>query len=69
MFSNTEKVRKRQENTICLPDSKYKRKEGPKLQWGRFCIYTEEKSSNSKDGRVLKLIPRGSCGFAVTGCL
>lgn len=65
-LSNVEKIRRRQKNTICSPDSKCIRKEGPKFQWGKFCVDTEEKKKknlNGKDGRALKEIPQGSCGF------
>lgn len=69
MVSNTEKVRQRKGNAICSPDSEYDRKKEPKFQQGRFCIDTKEKNSNSKDGKGLKPIPQGSCGFTVSGCL
>lgn len=69
MFSSTEKVRKIKGSTVCSPDSKYYWKEGAKSQCERFCIEIEEKTKGSKDGRVLKPILQGSCGFSVSGCL
>lgn len=68
-FSSAKKVKKRKGNTVCSPDSKYDWKEGSKSQCERFYIETELKKMSSKDGRVLKPILQGSCGFSVSGCL
>jgi len=68
MFSNTEKVRRRNGNTICSPDSRYDRK-GLNFGGGDFTLTVRKKTSNSKDGRTLKPIPQGNCGFSVIGCL